>query len=58
MHIEPVCFQILVDNCGDGTDEEDCPGENVTFSKHCGQKNEQIADEMRIVGGKASQPSE
>lgn len=48
-----------VDDCGDGTDEQDCPNENVTFSKECGLTSEHLdgdASPLRIVGGVASLP--
>ena len=55
--IEYILCIVTVDDCGDGTDEEDCLGEELSFSKPCGHKNEPTEDEMRIVGGKASEPS-
>lgn len=46
-------------DCDCGTDEEDCPHEQLQFTKPCGLKNEVTDQEdMRIVGGKASFPSE
>lgn len=46
------------DHCGDGTTEQECPHEQLYFTRPCGLKNEVTEQEnMRIVGGKASLPS-